>query len=72
VPLVCVFYSCFSRLTCLSNADLTTLTGYTIHNWNLQSQVVLLSARKLEILVAQQRNVVSVQHPTNVTEVIQM
>jgi len=56
----------------MSSADLTTLTGYTIHNWNLQSQVVLLRARKPEILVAEQHNVVPVQHPTNVTEVIQM
>lgn len=46
----CVCFLLFIRLTCLSNADLTTLTGYTIHNWNLQSYIVLLRARKLEIL----------------------
>jgi len=38
VPMVSVFCSCFSRPTCLSTADLTTLTGYTIHT-QLESSV---------------------------------
>lgn len=65
-----LFFSCFCRLARLPNADLTTFTGYTVDNWSLQSQVVLLRAKKAGDLgwPSNRFNVVSVEHPANVVE----
>lgn len=49
---------------------MTTFTGYTVHNWSLQSQVVLPRARNAGDLgwLSNTLNVVSLKHPANVVE----